>query len=244
MSGHSKWHNIQKKKGAVDAKRAQVFTKLAKAITIAAKAGGGCDPEFNFQLRVAIDAAKAANVPKDNIERAIKRGAGESGGEEQIDEVIYEGFGPGGAALLIQCFTDNRNRSISEVRNIMNKQGGNLGNQGAVMWMFEQKGVMVVKEEDLPKDRDAFEMLLIESGVSEIESLDGAVQILCSVSDFKSVLDALVGIGITPEAAGLEYVPKDPIVVEGEAKSDLEALMEALDELDDVDTVFTNERTL
>ncbi len=242
MSGHSKWHNIQKKKGAADAKRGQVFTKLAKAITIAAKEGGGGDVSFNFQLRVAVDAAKSANMPKDNIERAIKRGTGESGDGGQIDEVIYEGFGPGGSAILIKCLTDNRNRSIAEVRTVMNKKGGNLGEQGTVKWMFEQKGVVVIQEENIKIDADEFDLNLIESGAEDIERFEGVVQITSALSDLKTILERIEDLDIKPEVAGLEYVANDPVEYSGDDKAKLDTLTEALDELEDVDEVFTNEK--
>lgn len=249
MSGHSKWHNIQKKKGAVDAKRGQVFTKLAKAITIATKEGGGADPSFNFQLRVAIDAAKAANVPKENIDRAIKRGTGDGGDAGQIEEVIYEGFGPGGAALLIKSLTDNRNRSIAEVRTVMNKKGGNLGGQGTVKWMFEQKGVAVIKESVLPPSQggnkgglpEELELKLIEAGAEDIDRFEGVIQITSALPDLKTVLELVEELGIKPEAAGLEYIASDPIGLSGDDKIKLDILVESLDELDDVDEVFTNE---
>lgn len=241
MSGHSKWHNIQKKKGAADARRGQLFTKLAKAITVAAKDGGGGDPDFNFQLRVAIDAAKAANMPKENIERSIKRGTGEATDGSQIEEVLYEGFGPGGAAMIIQCFTDNRNRAIGDVRTTMSKRGGNLGGQGSVMWMFDKKGVVVIKQDFVGLDQDAFDMEMIEAGAEDIDRFEDVIQITTSVVDLKHVLDALSSHSIIPEAAGLEFVAKDPVIVSGEDKESLDTLTEALDELDDVDAVFTNE---
>jgi YebC/PmpR family DNA-binding regulatory protein len=242
MSGHSKWHNIQKKKGAADAKRGQVFTKLAKAITIAAKEGGGADPSFNFQLRVAIDTAKSANMPKNNIERAIKRGTGEAGEGGQIDEVIYEGFGPGGSAILIKCLTDNRNRSIAEVRTVMNKKGGNLGEQGTVKWMFEQKGVVVIQEENITLDADEFDLRLIESGAEDIERFEGVVQVTTALSDLKTALELVEELNIKPEVAGLEYVAKDLLQISGDDKAKLDTLVEALDELEDIDEVFTNEK--
>ena len=241
MSGHSKWHNIQKKKGAADAKRGSLFTKLAKAITIAAKSGGGGDPEFNFQLRVATDAAKAANMPKDNIDRAVKRGTGEGDDGGQIEEVVYEGFGPGGVALLIQCLTDNRNRSNAEVRTVMNKNGGNPGEQGSVMWMFQHKGVVTIADPSTILDRDQFELAVIDAGAEDLEESEGVVQILSAVSDLKKVMDAVEAFGIKPDGVDLEYRAKDEIPLIADDHNKLEKLVELLEELDDVDTVFTNE---
>ncbi len=233
MSGHSKWHTIQKKKGAADAKRGQVFTKLAKAITVAAKTGGGGDPAFNFQLRVAIDSAKAANMPKDNIERAVKRGTGEGADAVIIEEVMYEGFGPGGAALLIHCLTDNRNRSIADVRTVMNKKGGNLGGQGSVKWMFDHKGIIVVAGEL----NDELELLLIDSGAEDIHVENQMIEVVTGSSELKQVLDA---IDQPAEHAGLAYLPKEMVTLEGKEQEQLDVLIEALDALDDVDTVYTN----
>lgn len=239
MAGHSKWHNIQKKKGATDAKRGALFTKLAKGITVAAKSGG--DPEFNFQLRVAIDSAKAANMPKDNIERAIKRGTGEGSDGGQIEEVVYEGFGPGGAALLIHCLTDNRNRSIADVRTAMNKNGGNLGEQGSVMWMFDHKGVVTIADPSVIQDRDVFELAVIDAGAEDIFEAGDIIQLISSIPDLKNVVEALGVLGIKPDGADLEYRAKDELPLTEDDHAKLETLTEILEELDDVDTVFTNE---
>jgi len=239
MSGHSKWHNIQKKKGAADAKRGAVFTKLSKAITIAAKNGGG-DPNFNFSLRVAIDNAKVANMPKDKIQKAIDRGTGEGGAAELV-EVIYEGFGPGGAAMLIQCLTDNRNRTVAEVKTIMSKNGGNVGNGGSVMWMFDKKGVVAFADTSV-QDRDAFELAMIDAGAEDIQWDEGGVQIVSKVEDLKSVVDNVEALGITPDVAGIEYLPNQTVEIVGaEEKEKLEKLVDLLDEYDDVDAIFTNE---
>ncbi len=241
MAGHSKWHNIQNRKGAVDAKRGSLFTKLAKAITVATKMGGGPDPEFNFQLRVAIDNAKSANMPKDNIERAIKRGAGGDADGGQIDEVIYEGFGPGGSALLIKCLTDNRNRSVAEVRTATNKLGGNLGGQGTVMWMFERKGVVAFVGSDAIGDRDAFELAVIDAGAEDIKEDGDVLRVITAVPDLKKVLEVVEGMGLKPEGADLEYLAKDEVTLSDEDGKKLAKLVEALEDLDDVDTVYTNE---
>jgi YebC/PmpR family DNA-binding regulatory protein len=238
MSGHSKWHNIQKKKGAADARRGSLFTKLSKAVTVAVREGGG-DPSFNFSLRIAIDAAKAANVPKDNIEKAIKRGTGEieSG---QIDEVVYEGFGPAGVAVLIKCLTDNRNRTVAEVKTIVNKREGTFANPGSVSWMFDRKGVVALTDVDQITDRDAFELAVIDAGAEDIIESDGVMQVVSEISDLQSVLKAVEALGMNVEGAGIEYLAKDPVDLSEQDSEKLEKFIDALDENDDVDTVYTN----
>ncbi len=169
MARHSHWHNIQLKKGKTDAKRANIFAKLAKNITVAAKDGGG-DPAFNFKLRMAVDAAKSVSLPRENIERAIQRGTG--GGEGGVlEEVIYEGFGPGGVAFLVVCLTDNRNRTVAEVKTAAAKNGGTIGAVGSVMWMFEKKGIVSFENTSSVKDRDAFELAMIEAGADDVRSV-------------------------------------------------------------------------
>jgi YebC/PmpR family DNA-binding regulatory protein len=238
MSGHSKWHNIQKKKGAADARRGSLFTKLSKAVTVAVREGGG-DPSFNFSLRIAIDAAKAANVPKDNIEKAIKRGTGEieSG---QIDEVVYEGFGPAGVAVLIKCLTDNRNRTVAEVKTIVNKREGTFANPGSVSWMFDRKGVVALTDVDQITDRDAFELAVIDAGAEDIIESDGVMQVVSEISDLQSVLKAVEALGMKVEGAGIEFLAKDPVDLSEQDSEKLEKFIDALDENDDVDTVYTN----
>jgi len=237
MSGHSKWHNIQKKKGLVDAQRAKHFAKFVKAITIAAREGG--DPEFNFSLRMAIENAKAGNLPKDKIQAAIKRGSGETGGSI-MEEVIYEGFAPGGTAIIIQCLTDNRNRTVAEVRHTVSKGSGNLGNSGSVMWMFDKKGVVIVTDASLVEDRDTFELELIDAGAEDLEWMDTGFQVICSVRDLKTLLDRVEFNGLKPDSSGIEYLAKEDIKINNEAKEKLEKLIDSLEENDDVDSVFTN----
>lgn len=243
MSGHSKFHNIAKKKGAADSQRAVLFAKFGKSISVAARSGGS-DPAFNFALRVAIDQAKSVNMPKDNIDRAIKRGSGDDGAG-QIDEVIYEGFGPGGSALLIKSLTDNRNRSISDVRTAVNKNGGTMGAQGSVMWMFEKKGVVEIEGisgKGLGA-REEFELAAIDAGADDIMEDDGFLQVICPPDRLKKVLDAIEGLGIKVEGAGIEYCAKELVTIEdAEARMQFEKLMEVLDEQEDVDTVYTNVR--
>jgi len=239
MSGHSKWSTIAKKKGVLDSNRAAKFTKVAKLITIAARDGGG-DPAFNFQLRVAIDQAKMVNMPKENIERAIKRGAGDDDGGS-IVEILYEGFGPGNSALLIKSLTDNRNRSISEIRTAITKNGGIMGNSGSVAWMFEKKGVVTITDVSTVKDRDVFELAVIDAGAEDITEDDGLLQVLCAPDQLKKVLDAIEALQVKVDGAEIEYRAKELVTIEDmETKQSFEKLMEVLDELEDVDTVFTN----
>lgn len=241
MARHSHWHNIQLTKGKADAVRAKIFSKFAKNITAAAKEGGA-DSSFNFKLRMAIDAAKAVNMPKDIIEKAITRGVG--GGEgEIIDEVIYEGFAPGGVAILVQCLTDNRNRTVAEVKNVVSKAGGAIGVGGSVMWMFEKKGVVNLADASVIKDRDVFEMSVIEAGAEDIVSIDGGLQIICEVKDLKKVLDAVESFGLKSDIADIEYLAKTTMKVnDPEVEKQIEELIEKLEDSDDVSAVFTNEK--
>jgi YebC/PmpR family DNA-binding regulatory protein len=236
MSGHSKWANIKYQKGAVDAKRSALFTKLAKNITVAAREGGG-DVSFNFKLRTAIDAAKAGNVPKDNIERAVKRGTGELEGA-RIEEVVYEGYGPGGAAIIINALTDSRNRTSSSLKHIFSKNGGNLGATGAVLWMFLEKGIIRVAEAALPSDEG--QMALIDAGAEDIAvDDDGTLMILSPKEALQAVVQAAASIGLVPTSVTIEWLPKE----HADAPADTEALLlllEALDDDEDVDAVFTN----
>lgn len=238
MSGHSKWHNIQKKKGAADAKRSSLFTKLSKTITVAAREGGG-DPSFNFSLRVAIDAAKAANMTKDKIEHAIARGTG-AGGEVIIEEVIYEGFAPGNIAILIKCLTDNRNRTVADLKHLVSKNGGSIGGVGSVMWMFDKKGVVTILDQSLISDRDAFELTVIDAGAQDIQDNDGVLQIICLVPDLKKVTEAIEASGLKPDGAEIEYLAKDTITIDSAGQKQLDNFLEVLDEYDDVDSVYTN----
>lgn len=244
MARHSHWHNIQLTKGKADAARAKAFSKFAKNITAAVKEGGA-DPSFNFKLRMAIDAAKAVNMPKDNIERAISRGAG--GGEEaNIKEVIYEGFAPGGVAVLIRCLTDNRNRTVGEIKNIVSKAGGSIGGQGSVMWMFEKKGVVEFGIPPTPlfsKEwaKDSFELAMIEARAENIVFSDDGVQVICDAKDLKKIVDAAEGLGLKPDGVGVEFVARTTTKIEEpETRKKIEEFIEAVEEHDDVDAVFTN----
>jgi len=240
MSGHSHAHNIQGVKGKADAIRANTFSKVAKGVTAAVK-DGGSDPTFNFKLRMAIDAAKAVNMPKDNIDRAIARGAG--GGEgANIEEVIYEGFGPGGVAILVQCLTDNRNRTVAEIKNIVSKAGGSIGSQGSVMWMFEKKGTVIFSDPSLIKDRDTFEMTMIEAGAEDISFSAEEVQVICAVQDLKKIVEAAEAINLKPDGVGVEFIAKNTTNINDSAVHEqIEKFVETVEENDDVDSVFTNE---
>src|SRR5919106_2240179 len=207
MSGHSKWHSIKHKKGALDAKRGKLFTKFIKEITVAARSGGG-DPEGNARLRKAILDAKAGNMPNDTIERAIRRGTGEEEGVN-YEEITYEGYGPGGVALLIQSMTDNRNRTVAEIRHIFSKNGGNLGESGSVGWMFEKKGYLVVEKTAKPEDQ-LFD-IAIEAGAEDIRDDEDNWEIITAPENFEGVHNALKSAGVTPQVAEVEMVPQNYI---------------------------------
>ncbi len=243
MSGHSKWHKIQHKKGANDAKRSSIFTKLTRAITVAAQQGGG-DPEMNFSLRLAIQKAKSANVPKDNIERAIKKGTGELKGE-QLSEIVYEGYGPGGVAILIETLTDNTNRTVSEIKHIFSKHGGSLGGPGSVQWQFERKGVIrfvLDKKQNLDIGWDDLQLELMEAGAEDIAENDYGVEIICSVENFKNILDILNKHNLEPDDSSLEWIAKEKISLNEDESEKLNRLVEALEDLDDVREVYTTEK--
>lgn len=236
MSGHSKWSTIKHKKGAADAKRGALFTKLAKVISIAARDGGG-DPEFNFQLRSAIDLARAANVPKDNIERSINRGTGEIDGGI-IEEILYEGYGPSGVAVMVQALTDNRNRTASNIKHIFTKHGGNLGGSGAVQWMFEQKGIVRIEGDEEPDGEQ--QLLLIDAGAEDIEVSDSEIIIRSSGDALTKVRDAAESAGFTVAASDLEWVAKDTVDVDEDVKGKIEKMFEALDGDEDAHSIFSN----
>jgi YebC/PmpR family DNA-binding regulatory protein len=236
MSGHSKWSTIKRKKGAEDAKRGKIFTRVAREITVAAREGGG-DPGTNAALRLAIDKARAANMPKDNIERAIKRGTGELEGG-QLEEVIYEGYAPHGVALLVKCLTDNRNRTLSEVRRIFNRSGGNLAEAGAVAWMFDTKGYLTVARDNLDPD-DIF-MMAIDAGAEDIEVSDDFVEVYTLPSDLHAVREGLIGSGLTVEEAELSQVPKTMMTLGEKETLQIMNMIESLEELDDVQQVYSN----
>ena len=236
MSGHSKWSTIKRKKGAEDAKRGKIFTRVAREITVAAREGGG-DPDTNPALRLAIEKARAANMPKDNIERAIKRGTGELEGG-QLEEVFYEGYAPHGVALLVKCLTDNRNRTLADVRRIFNRSGGNLAEAGAVAWMFDTKGYIAVARDDIDPD-DIF-MMAVDAGAEDVEFSDDFVEVYTEPGDLHLVRDSLAGSGLAIEDAELSQVPKTLMTVGEKETLQLMSMIEHLEDLDDVQQVYSN----
>jgi YebC/PmpR family DNA-binding regulatory protein len=236
MSGHSKWHSIKHKKGALDAKRGKLFTKLIKEITVAARSGGG-DPDANARLRKAVTDAKAANMPNDTIHRAIRRGTGEEEGVH-YDEITYEGFGPGGVAILVDAMTDNRNRTVAEIRHLFGKNGGNLGEAGSVGWMFGKKGYIVVDKSAKPED-ELFELAL-NAGADDLRDDGDNFEIITAPESFDAVLDAVKAAGIEPQVAEVEMVPQNYIKLEGPEARQMIKLMEALEDHDDVQKVSAN----
>ncbi len=237
MSGHSKWSTIKRKKGANDAKRGKIFTRLIKEITVAARTGGG-DPDGNPRLRSAIVAAKAENMPKDNISRAIKKGTGEIAGEV-YEEILYEGYGPGGVAVLVECMTDNRNRTVADIRHYFSKSSGNLGESGCVAWMFEKKGLIQVDKEKYSEE----EMmdLALEAGADDVLEEDSEYQILTVPEDFNDVRDSLEESGVEYIEAAISMIPKNMVeVTEEKPARSLLKLLESLEDHDDVQNVHSN----
>lgn len=235
MSGHNKWSTIKRKKGAADAKRGQVFTKIAKEIALAAREGA--DPEMNFRLRLVIDKAKGANMPKENIERAIRRGAGLEKGAD-LEEITYEGYGPHGVALLVQVVTDNRNRAVSDVRRQFNKLGGSLGEAGCVAWQFEPKAYFTVLPDDLDPDQ-AFD-IAVESGADDITFSSDLVEIFAESAEFQAVREGLEEHGLEVQSAEITMVPKTTIALSEKETFQNMNLISALEDLDDVQQVFSN----
>ena len=235
MSGHSKWATIKHKKAALDAKRGKAFTRLIKEITIAARNGG--DPDGNPRLRTAILAAKAVSMPSDNIKKAIMRGTGELEGG-QIEEVMFEGYGPGGAAVLVNVATDNRNRTVSEIRHAFSKNGGNMGEQGSVAWMFERKSEMYVPSDKVSEDQ--LMGIVLDAGAEDLRDEGDQWQVLSPPEAHEAVIKALEANGLTPEDASIAMVPKNLIKLEGKNASAMLRLNEALEEHDDVQNVYSN----
>jgi len=235
MSGHSKWATIKHKKGALDAKRGKIFTRLIKEITIAAKSGG--DPEKNPRLRTAVAAAKAENMPSDNIKRAIQRGTGELPGVS-YEEITFEGYGPGGVAILVEVSTDNRNRTVSEIRHCFGKNNGNMGEAGSVAWMFKKKGYIVVPKNAIKED-DLLNIVL-ENGGDDLSSDEDNYEIYTDPSSYEKVLEAVKAAGIKPVANELSMVPDNYIKLEGTQANQMIRLIEALEDFDDTQNVFSN----
>lgn len=235
MSGHSKWATTKRAKAVVDAKRAASFTKVAHIITLAAREKGG-DPDANFSLRLAIDKARAVNMPKDNIERAIKRGTGELAGET-LEEITYEGFGPGGVALMVQTLTDNRNRSVSEIKHALSKHGGNLGAANSVRWMFERRGMLGV---DAAACTDDIELALIEHGADDIIKDEDGCTIVTPPEHFQAIKEYVEGAGVALAFADIDLMPKERVALSPADREKLERLIEALEDMPDVVNVSTN----
>jgi len=236
MAGHSHWAQIKRKKAAQDAKRGQLFTKLIREIIVAVRTGGSGDPELNPRLRAAIQAARAANMPKENIERAIKKALGLEEGTN-YEEATFEGYGPGGVAIFIKAITDNRRRTVSEIRHLFSKHGGNLAEPGAVAWIFEQKGLIVVPREDEEKVLE----VAIESGAEDTKEYESEIEIVTEPSQFEEVKKALEDAGIKIISAKVTMVPKTTVPVQDESTANsLLKLMEALEDHDDVQQVYAN----
>ena len=236
MSGHSKWSSIKHKKGATDVKRGKIFTKLIKEITVAARFGGG-DPAANPRLRTAILAAKSENMPKDNIERAIKKGTGELEGVN-YEESIYEGYGPGGAAIFIESLTDNKNRAVADIRHILNKAGGNLGSNGCVAWIFEKKGYIVVENDAV--DEDTLMEVAIDAGAEDVREDDSNYEIITEPKDFEAVKAAIEAQSLPYIAAEITMLPQSTVNLQGNEAEQMVKLMETLEDCDDVQKVYTN----
>jgi len=237
MSGHSHWATIRRKKGAADAKRGQIFTRLAREIAIAAREGGG-DSDSNFRLQLAIDRARSQNMPKENIERAIKRGTGESKEGYALEEVLYEGYAPHGIALLMLVVTDNRNRSVAEIRHILNRYGGNMAEAGSVSWQFKRISFFGFEQNKISQDK-IFE-LAVEAGADDVTFDDNWVEIVGPVEAFKDISDALKAAAIIPEEAELRYSPTTEIELNDDDTVQILRLIDVMDELDDVQSVFHN----
>jgi YebC/PmpR family DNA-binding regulatory protein len=236
MSGHSKWHSIKHKKGALDAKRGKIFTRIIKELTVAARVGGG-DPNMNPRLRTIIADAKAVNMPADNIARAIRRGTGEEPGVT-YEEVTYEGYGPGGAAVIIEVLTDNRNRTVGELRHMLSKHGGNLGESNSVAWMFDKKGYIVI--EKTKAQEDTLMDAVLDAGADDLRDDDDNWEVLSAPSAFEAVKEAVKKLGIEYASAEVAMLPQNYVKLEGKPAQQMVRLMEALDDHDDVKHVWSN----
>jgi len=236
MSGHSKWSSIKHKKAAVDAKRGKMFTKLIKEITVAAREGGG-DPDVNPRLRTAVANAKAQNMPNETIERGILRGTGQLPGTS-YEEIIYEGYGPKGVAIIVEVVTDNRNRSTSDLRNILSKNGGNLGERGCVSWMFDKKGLVVIDKDNA--DEDDLIMIALDAGAEDIKSEDDSYEIITEPQDFESVRDAVQEAGIEITLEEISMIPQTTVKLDGKEALQLLKIIESLEDHDDVQNVYSN----
>ena len=236
MSGHSKWHTIKNKKGATDAKRGKVFTRIIKELTVAARNGGG-DPEMNPRLRTVVADAKANNMPRENIDRAIRRGTGEEPGVS-YDEITYEGYGPGGVALMIETLTDNKNRTVGEIRHVLGKHAGNLAAENSVAWMFSRKGQILVEKG--PIDEDRLLSAALDAGADDMNDDEGGWEVVCAPEAFESVRDAVKALGIEPAGAAIVMIPQNLIKLVGREAQQMLKLMEAIEDQDDVQHVWAN----
>ncbi|MBW2558511.1 MAG: YebC/PmpR family DNA-binding transcriptional regulator [Deltaproteobacteria bacterium] len=237
MSGHSKWSTIKYKKGAADAKRGKIFTKLIKEITLAARLGGG-DIEGNARLRQAIAVAKAENMPKDNIERAVKKGSGDLEGGAAYEEIVYEGYGPGGVAVLIEVMTDNKNRTVSEIRHIFSKHGGNLGENGCVAWIFEKKGSIIFNKDAIAEDR--LMELALEAGAEDVLDQESEYEVITELGTFEDVRSAMDAAGVSYLLAEIGMIPQNTVKLEEDKAGQMLKLMEQMEDNDDVQNVYAN----
>jgi YebC/PmpR family DNA-binding regulatory protein len=237
MSGHSKWSTIKRKKGAIDSKRGKIFTKIIKEITLAARLGGG-DIEGNSRLRQAVLVAKEENMPKDNIERAIKKGIGGGEGAANYEEITYEGYGPGGVAVLVEIMTDNKNRTVAEIRHIFSKHGGNLGENGCVSWIFAKKGSIVIDNKVI--DEDALMELALEAGAEDVKSEDGEYEVITDPASFESIKKVLDAKGIKHLEARISMIPSNTVKLGANKAEQMLKMMEKLEDNDDVQNVYAN----
>jgi YebC/PmpR family DNA-binding regulatory protein len=236
MSGHSKWHTIKHKKGAADAKRGKIFTRIIKELSVAARAGGG-DVDMNPRLRTIVAEAKANNMPRENIERAIRRGTGEEPGVS-YEEIMYEGYGPGGTAMLISTLTDNKNRTVGEIRFLLGKMNGNLAAENSVAWMFSRKGQVMVERGKI--DEEKLLAAVLDAGADDMSDDEGGYEIICAPENFEAVRDAVKALGVEPASASVAMIPQNYVKLVGKEAQQMLKLMEALDDHDDVQNVWAN----
>ncbi len=236
MSGHSKWHTIKHKKGAADAKRGKIFTRIIKELSVAARAGGG-DVDMNPRLRTIVADAKANNMPRENIERAIRRGTGEEPGVH-YEEIMYEAYGPGGTAMLISTLTDNKNRTVGEIRFVLGKLNGNLAAENSVAWMFTRKGQIMVERAKV--DEEKLLAAVLDAGADDMTDDEGGFEVICAPENFDAVRDAVKALGIEPASAAVAMIPQNYVKLEGKEAQQMLKLMDALDDQDDVQNVWAN----
>ena len=239
MSGHSKWSTIKHQKGVADVKRGAMFTKLSRDIALAVREGGGGDPDMNFRLRLAVEKAKNSNMPQDNILRAIKRASGGGEGAEDLEEITYEGYGPGGGAILLQALTPNRNRTAADVRSTFTKCGGNLGESGCVAWNFESKGLITLEMADDEKGEE-MSLLAIDAGADDVKLEDGILEIFTAPDQLLNIRGALEAEGIKPDSAEVSMVPKATIALDDSAAEQTLKLLDSLEDLEDIQKAYTN----